>query len=197
MSHHKIVNIHHAAFATANIDKTIEYWRDLLGFKLAIAYKVWRDTRLGKQYFFALNGQIVISFFEWDGVAPMPYKKPGEPVTGSFGFDHLAFQLADKEALLALQNQLIAAELPVSDIIDHGFIHSIYTYDPNHIAVEFCVVIHELTAEQAMILDDDTPSPRVQEGALPIAGRWVSADETEEGEVIIVPGEGSDLFKAT
>jgi catechol 2,3-dioxygenase-like lactoylglutathione lyase family enzyme len=190
MSQFKIMNIHHAAFATSNIEKTIRYWRDLLGFKLVVGLKMGE----GKQYFFATDEKIVMSFFEWKDVEPVAYRKHGEPVTGPFIFDHIALRMDSYESLYHLQDQLIEAELPVSDIVDHGFIHSIYTYDPNRIPLEFTVLVKNLDLTNTFILRDDEPAAVVLEGAHPVAGHWPDP-EPYDGERIVVIGEGSELFE--
>lgn len=190
MGQFKIVNIHHAAFATSNIEKTIRYWRDLLGFKLVVGLRMGA----GKQYFFATDEKIVMSFFEWQGVEPIPYRKHGEAVTGPFVFDHIALRMDSYDSLCHLQDQLIEAELPVSDIIDHGFIHSIYTYDPNRIPLEFTVLMKELDLSQTFILRDDSPAAVVLEGANPVPGKWPEVVEPYTEERLVILGEGSELF---
>lgn len=190
MSRFTVANIHHAAFATSNVEKTIRYWRDLLGFKLVVGLKMGE----GKQYFFATDDRIVISFFEWKGVEPVAYRKHGEETTGSFIFDHLALLMDSYESLCCLQDQLVEAELPVSDIIDHGFIHSIYTYDPNRIPLEFTVPVKDIDLTKTFILRDDDPAPVVLEGANPVSGHWPDP-EPSDTERVVVPGEGSELFE--
>jgi len=189
MKRFNIVNIHHAAFATSNIEKTIRYWRDLLGFKLVVGLKMGEN----KQYFFATDEKIVMSFFEWKDVEPVAYRKHGEAVAGPFIFDHIALRMDSYESLCHLQDQLIEAELPVSDIVDHGFIHSIYTYDPNRIPLEFTVLVKDLDLTNTFILRDDKPAAVVLEGANPMPGFWPDP-EPYDGERIIVSGEGSGLF---
>ena len=51
-------------------------------------------------------------------------------------FDHLSFNLPDEEALIALRDRLKTAGCEVTDVVDHGFIRSVYFTDPNGIALE-------------------------------------------------------------
>jgi catechol 2,3-dioxygenase-like lactoylglutathione lyase family enzyme len=183
-------SIHHAAFATADLDNTIHFWRDLLGFRLLLGM-----GRAGeKQYFFGLSDHAMIAFFEWDGVAPIPRKHHGEPVQGPFVFDHLAIEVETQQGLNLLQDQLIEAGVPVSDVIDHGFAYSIYTYDPNGIALEFLTPKPGVSLFHSPVMADESPSAAALEGVEPISGRWPAVDVREGDERTILPGEGHDLF---
>jgi len=66
-------------------------------------------------------------------------KDHGRPVRGPFIFDHVSFGVETEEELWELKDKLKAAGFEVSDVIDHGFIHSIYSFDPNGIPIEFSV----------------------------------------------------------
>jgi hypothetical protein len=79
----------------------------------------------------------MIAFFEWPDVEKISVKDHGVPVTGPFGFDHVSFGVETDDALWYLKDKLQAGGFWVSELIDHGFIHSIYTFDPNHIPIEF------------------------------------------------------------
>ena len=63
-------------------------------------------------------------------------KPAGVPDPRAVQFDHLSFNVADEDALLALRDRLKAAGCEVTDVVDHGFIRSIYFTDPNGIALE-------------------------------------------------------------
>ncbi|MDT8446035.1 MAG: VOC family protein [bacterium] len=127
-----ITGIHHLALATADIEATLGFWRDLLGFQVVLGYGEGAE----RQYFLALDRHHMITFFEWPQSEPPPYHRPGQAVEGPFGFDHLALEVASKEGLFVLQERLIEKDFPVTEAVDHGFLTSIYTYDPNHIPVE-------------------------------------------------------------
>lgn len=185
--------VHHIALATADMDQTIRYWRDLLGARLVAG--------LGKpgarQYFFEIAPQTYIGFFEWPEVRPMPEKDHGMPVKGPFGFDHLSLALRDHEALWAVRERLLTAGYWVSEAMDHGFIHSIYTFDPNNIPLEFSVPTDmDVSANPAML--DRHPSALTLEGPNPRAHQG-ERRAVDPGETIhdrdIYPGEGAELQK--
>jgi len=181
--------IHHAAFATADMNRTIEYWRDLLGLPLAITF----SGRNGRQYAFSLPGGMLIYFFEWPEVKPQPPKKHGQPVQGPFHFDHLALGLASIAELYHLQDKLVECELPVSDVIDHGYLHSIYTFDPNGIPLEFNSLVKAVNLAQTPVLADETPPPAVKEGSFPVTGKWPDALR-DDANRLIIPGEDRGIF---
>lgn len=156
--------IHHTAFATADMNKTVRYWKDFLGLPVVLAI----DSDEGKQYAFALSRQMLIYFFEWPDVAPIPPKRHGQPVEGPFIFDHFALNLQSMTDLYHLQDMLVEADYPVSDIIDHGYIHSIYTYDPNGIPLEFNVSIQAFDIARHPVIVDPSPVPALNQDAEPI-----------------------------
>lgn len=182
--------IHHAAFATADMDKTVEFWRDLLGFRLAITF----DSSSGKQYAFALPMGMLIYFFEWPDISPPPPKRHGMPVKGPFHFDHIALGLASKGELFRLQDQLVECDFPVSDVVDHGYLNSIYTFDPNGIPLEFNWLSIPLDFEQHPVLADKNPSKTISQSTSPVPGRWPES-EKDDLDRTILEGEDSCIFK--
>ncbi|MDH4012260.1 MAG: VOC family protein, partial [Desulfobacterales bacterium] len=129
----KYTGINHLAMATRDMDTTIRFWRDLLGLRLVAG--------LGgpkyRHYFFELSEHDMIAFFEWPDVEKIPDKDHGVPVRGPFVFDHVSLGVESDDDLWELKDKLETAGIWVSEVIDHGFIHSIYTFDPNNIPIEF------------------------------------------------------------
>jgi catechol 2,3-dioxygenase-like lactoylglutathione lyase family enzyme len=182
--------VHHIALATRNMDQTIRYWRDLLGARLVAGL-----GRPGaRQYFFEIAPRVMIAFFEWEEVRPLPEKDHGTPVKGPFGFDHVSFGLKDKEDLWRLTHRLEAAGFWVSEAMNHGFIHSIYSFDPNGIAVEFSVPIPEadVSAEPRMI--DRHPSKTTLEGPEPRPENWPMPSPPPDIDQAVYPGEGAEFL---
>uniref|UniRef100_UPI0006CFC8D2 VOC family protein n=1 Tax=Desulfosarcina cetonica TaxID=90730 RepID=UPI0006CFC8D2 len=136
--------INHLAMVTADMDRTVRFWRDLLGMHLVggLGSKGYRH------YFFEISDRDMIAFFEWSGAEPIPEKDHGVPFKGPVAFDHIAFGVTDDDALWVLKDRLEAAGFWVSEVMDHGFIHSIYTFDPNHIPIEFSAPVAEVDLRQ-------------------------------------------------
>jgi hypothetical protein len=148
-----------------------------------------------KQYFFGLSDHVMIAFFEWDEVRPLRRKRHGAPVAGPFGFDHLAIEMASMEDLYRLQDQLLEADFPVSDVIDHGFIHSIYTHDPNGIALEFNAPKAGVSLAESPIMADGSAPAAAREGHEPVPERWPAVTLSDDEERPVIPGDGYDLFE--
>lgn len=187
----KFNGVNHLAMATGDMDKTIRFWRDLLGMRLVAG--------LGqpgyRHYFFEISETDLIAFFEWTGVKPVAKKEHGRPVSGPFIFDHVSFGVETEDDLWSLKDRLEAAGFPVSDVIDHGFIHSIYAHDPNGIPIEFSHNVEEVDIRENPQMRDRAPSRITLEGAEPQSGIWPKATMlTPKSERMVYPGAGSELF---
>lgn len=182
--------IHHTAFATNNMGKTVRFWRDLLGLRLIYAY-----GRPGyRQYFFEVSGNNRISFFEWPEVLKVDYHHHGEPVKGPFVFDHISIGVEKIDQLWDLMARLDAADTPVSDIIDHGCFLSIYSYDPNGIPIEFSCDSINMNTWKNPVLKDSAPHAKDLEESTPVSGHWPEPTPISEDERIVIPGEGVENF---
>jgi catechol 2,3-dioxygenase-like lactoylglutathione lyase family enzyme len=189
----RYTGINHLAMATRDIEATIRFWRDLLGMRLIAGL-----GRPGyRNYFFEIAANDMIAFFEWDDVAPLPEKDHGVPVSGPFGFDHVAFEVASDEDLWSLKAKLQDADFWVSEVIDHGFIHSIYTFDPNNIPIEFSAPVASVDLRQSPQMHDRHPPPVALEGVEPQRGKWPAAKPIAQAERIIYPGEETVFAKTS
>lgn len=189
MVHYNGVN--HLAMATGDMDTTIRFWRDLLGMRLVAG--------LGqpgyRHYFFQISDKDLIAFFEWPTIKPVKRKEHGAPVSGPFIFDHVSFGVETEEDLWALKDRLAAADQWVSDVIDHGFIHSIYAFDPNGIPIEFSHNVAGIDVRKNPRMRDTMPVRMAQEGAEPHLDKWPKVTvATPKDERVVYPGAGSELF---
>jgi catechol 2,3-dioxygenase-like lactoylglutathione lyase family enzyme len=189
MVHYNGVN--HLAMATGDMDKTIRFWRDLLGMRLVAG--------LGqpgyRHYFFQISDNDLIAFFEWPGVKPIKQKDHGTPVSGPYVFDHVSFGVETEEDLWSLKDRLAAANQWVSDVIDHGFIHSIYAFDPNGIAIEFSHNVEGIDVRKNPQMRDTAPTRFAKEGAEPLFEKWPEVKKpASKKEHVVYPGAGSELF---
>jgi len=187
----KYYGINHLAMATGKMDETIRFWRDLLEMRLVagIGHPGYRH------YFFEISPYDLIAFFEWPGVEPQSEKDHGAPVKGPFGFDHVSIGVTDEEVLWELKDKLDAAGFWVSEVVDHGFILSIYTFDPNNIPLEFSFATRGDEIRRNPIMADSSPSEITKEGSDPQPGKWPKVTEpTHSEERRSYPGAGSELF---
>ena len=184
--------VNHIAMATGDLNTTIRFWRDLLGMRLIAG--------LGqpgyRHYFFEISGTCAITFFEWPSIKPVPEKEHGRMVDGPFIFDHISFGIETEDELWALKDRIDAAGFWVSEVIDHGFIHSIYSFDPNGIPIEFSCNVNEFDVRKTPVMADPDPSETAREGDEPNAGIWPTVQRpTPMQDRRIYPGEGSRYFK--
>ncbi|MEZ4246811.1 MAG: VOC family protein [Polyangiales bacterium] len=76
------------------------------------------------------NGN-VLAFFELP-TRPAMGKDPNTPEW----VQHIAFEVADRETLLAFRASLEAEGIEVLGVTDHSLFHSIYFFDPNGHRIE-------------------------------------------------------------
>jgi len=192
--------INHLAMATKDMDTTIRFWRDLLGMRLVAGL-----GRPGyRHYFFEIAPHDMIAFFEWPDVDKIPEKDHGVPVQGPFAFDHVSFEVATEEDLWELKAKLESADIWVSEVVDHGFIYSIYTFDPNHIPIEFSVPVQGSDIRKHPQMKDTDPTSVTLEGPDPQPGIWPEGLPTVppedrsvyrgEGRILVEPAEDGNRF---
>lgn len=184
--------VNHLAMATGDMDLTIRFWRDLLGMRLVAGF-----GRPGyRQYFFEISETCAIAFFEWPSVRPVQEKEHGQVVSGPFVFDHISFGVEKENDLWTLKDCINAAGLWVSEVIDHGFIRSIYSFDPNGIPIEFSHNVRGIDIRKAPVITDTAPTEAAQEGADQQSGVWPPVSSpTPISERRIYPGEGVRYFR--
>jgi catechol 2,3-dioxygenase-like lactoylglutathione lyase family enzyme len=187
----KFNGIHHLAMTTKDMDGTIRFWRDLLGMRLVAG--------LGKpgyrHYFFELSANDLLAFFEWPEVEPVVEKDHGYPVKGPFIFDHVSFGVETDEDLWTLKECLDAAGFWVSEVIDHGFIHSVYSFDPNGIPIEFSCTVSVVNVRKMPRMVDSAPSAVTLEGPEPQPDKWLAPQPMSLEERVVYPGEGIELVQ--
>jgi catechol 2,3-dioxygenase-like lactoylglutathione lyase family enzyme len=187
----KYSGINHLAMVTKDMAATIRFWRDLLGMRLVAGL-----GRPGyRHYFFEISVHDMIAFFEWPDVEKIPEKDHGVPVKGPFAFDHVAIEVESNDDLWELKERFEAADIWVSEIIDHGFIHSVYAFDPNNIAIEFSAPVEGVDIRKNPKMKDKKPLPAALEGADPQPGHWPELTKpTPKDERRVYPGEGMILL---
>lgn len=182
--------INHLAMATGDMDGTIRFWRDLIGMRLVVGLGLHGY----RHYFFEVSEHDLLAFFEWEGVEKIPEKDHGVPVNGPYAFDHISFEVQNDNELWKLRDRLEGADFWVSEMIDHGFIHSIYTFDPNNIPIEFSAPVPDFDIRSQPTLIDKNPSNVTLEGPEPQPHAWPKSGlNTPVEERMVYPGEGDAL----
>ncbi|MBI9081156.1 MAG: VOC family protein [Pseudodesulfovibrio sp.] len=184
--------INHLAMVTGDMDSTIRFWRDLLGMRLVagLGHSGYRH------YFLEISDHDMIAFFEWPGVEPLEERDHGFPIKGRIAFDHVSFEVASDDDLWELKDKLDSADIWCSEVVDHGFIHSIYSFDPNNIAIEFSAPVAGVDVRRNPAMADVEPCEEARKGAEPQAGVWpevVHSTPLDQRE--IYEGEGAALLR--
>jgi catechol 2,3-dioxygenase-like lactoylglutathione lyase family enzyme len=129
--------VNHLALVTPDMDATVRFYAGVLGMPVVAT------TMAGpmRHYFFEMSPGNTVAFFEVEGAETFA-KGAGSPTDRAIQLDHLAFNLPDEAALVQLQARLRAAGSEVTEIVDHGFLRSVYFTDPNGIALEATHWVH-------------------------------------------------------
>ena len=129
-------NIHHQAFLCRDAEQTRWFYEEVMGFKLVAALDFESSPGSGEpleymHLFFEMGNGDHIAFFD------IPDEADEEKFNYTSGFDqHIAFEVDTLEELEDWKKHLNKEIGWASDSIDHDFVHSIYFYDPNGLALE-------------------------------------------------------------
>ena len=133
--------IHHIAICTADIRRQLAFFSDVLGMKL-IALFWMHGTEGARHAFMRLNESCSVSFVQTSEVAGIE-REIGKTHSGHAGLpsaggtlQHLAFNVPDREALLALRDRIRSRGIHVFGPMDHGMCHSIYFAGPEDLTLE-------------------------------------------------------------
>jgi catechol 2,3-dioxygenase-like lactoylglutathione lyase family enzyme len=157
--------VHHLALITPDMDATVRFWHGVLDARLIATLA----TPAFRHYFFEIGPGNTIAFFEYRHQKLATYAKPaGVPYEAASQFDHLSMHLPDEEALLRLRDRLKSHNCEVTDVVDHGFMRSIYFSDPTGIALEASWWVLDPTGRPAdltneELFSDADPVPAVHE----------------------------------
>lgn len=187
----KYTGINHLAMVTSDMNMTIRFWRDLLEMRLISGF----GEEGFRHYFFEIDQKNTIAFFEWNGAQPVEHKIHGKPFTGPIVFDHISFGMESENETWKLKDKIEATGIKCSDMIDHGFIHSFYTFDPNGIPLEFSYEVEGRNIHKNTSLLDSAPPLSASEGVEPQTGKWPEVIKpTPIAKRKVKSGDGSGFF---
>ena len=124
--------VNHLALVTPDMDATVRFYHGVLGMRLVSTVMAGPM----RHYFFEIGPENTVAFFEVKGAEAFSAPAGIPDRLRKAQFDHLSFNLPDEEAMLALRDRLRRAGCEVTEVVDHGFVRSIYFNDPNGIALE-------------------------------------------------------------
>ena len=140
--------IHHLGLATHDMEATLAFYEDVLGFPAVVCETIEPEGGglIRHAFFDAGHGELV-AFMECndvEGVAPDFDTGINRGLgTGSSLF-HFAFKVDDEAELSSRRDDLVAKGVAVRGIVDHGWCKSIYFRDPNHLQLEYCCLTEDL-----------------------------------------------------
>ncbi len=160
------MGVSHIALAVKNIEATHEFYTESMGFDLVKTEVAPRDGGFVRHVFYS-TGPVddqMIAF--WD-LSNVPGKEEiRTDISRELGHspltNHIAFTADSVEDLERRKQRLLDRGHVVLEI-DHGWILSIYTEDPDGISVEFAVVTRPFTdhdrSDALRLLREPNPGP--------------------------------------
>jgi catechol 2,3-dioxygenase len=118
------VDIGHVHLKVADVDRSLEFYRDVLGFEV--------QQRWGADAAFISAGgyhhHIGLNSWESRGASP--------PAPGTTGLYHVAIRYPTRAALADALRRLVDAGIPLTGASDHGVSVALYLDDPDRNGVE-------------------------------------------------------------
>ena len=163
----------HLGLSTLDLDKTRDFYENILGFKPVISdiIKVKEGGQI-RHIFFDTGRDQLIAFMEARGVPGIPAEYDAGINRGlgvPSAFYHFAFEAGSVATLEEKRKELLAKDVDVTDVVDHGWAKSIYFKDPNGIQLEYCCLTRDLGNE-----DDVQMRERFE-----VSVRMLGLDETQ------------------
>ena len=118
------VDIGHVHLKVADLDRAIDFYRDVLGFDLM--------QKLGDQAAFLSAG----GYHHHIGLNTWESKGGSPPPPGSTGLFHLAIRYPTRAALADALKRLVDNGVPLSGASDHGVSEALYLSDPDGNGIE-------------------------------------------------------------
>jgi catechol 2,3-dioxygenase len=127
MKIHPEVTIGHVHLTVADLERSLKFYRDLLGFEVT--------TRYGNSAVFLSAGGYHhhIGLNTWAGAGAIPAPK------GHSGLYHFAILYPTRKELAKILRRLIDIKYPLTGTADHGVSEAIYLNDPDDNGVELYV----------------------------------------------------------
>jgi len=132
----RLKGLYHAAYACRDAEETRHFYEDVLGLPLVNCMLADRVPSTGEEkpyahFFFEMGDGSYLAFFDL-GENEMPLPSPNIPAW----VQHFAIETGSVEEVLAMRDRLVEHGVDVTGLIDHGFVKSVYFFDPNGIRLE-------------------------------------------------------------
>jgi catechol 2,3-dioxygenase len=117
-------HIGHVHLQVGNIERSLGFYRDILGFEVTQWY--------GEEAVFLSAG----GYHHHIGLNTWESKGGSPPPPGTTGLYHVAIRFPDRQALAAALRRVLEAGIPLQGASDHGVSEAIYLADPDGNGVE-------------------------------------------------------------
>lgn len=119
----RITGLHHATLICASLERTVPFYRDVLGMKL-VREETNPDDPNARHFWFGEGGTgTLISFFEY------PHMPEGTQGRGST--HHIALAVEGDDELEGWRSWLRSQGVGSTEVLDRGWFRSIYLRDPD------------------------------------------------------------------
>ena len=126
MAVHKEVTIGHVHLTVSDLERSLKFYRDILGFEVTAQFDSAAFLSAGGYHHH-------IGLNTWAGVGA------SRPPSGHTGLYHFAILYPTRRELALALKSLAAAEYPITGSADHGVSEAIYLDDPDGNGVELYV----------------------------------------------------------
>jgi catechol 2,3-dioxygenase-like lactoylglutathione lyase family enzyme len=160
------MGVHHIAIAVKDMEATHRFYTEAMGFKLVKAEVVPQHGGTARHAFYSTGSTTDQLIAFWD-LSNVPLEREWKTdICRDLGLDpltnHLAFSADSLDDLAKRRDRWLAFGRDVLEI-DHNWVTSIYTEDPDGIAVEFAVLTESFSEDDAKealeLLRSPNPTP--------------------------------------
>ncbi len=126
----QITGLHHITLICSNLERTVGFYRDLLGMRVVKQTRNQDDPSARHFYFGDAEGKpgTVVSCFEY---AHMDVAR-----TGAGSTHHFALAVESEAELAGWREYLVSRGIPCSELLDRTYFKSLYLRDPDGHIVE-------------------------------------------------------------
>ena len=118
------VDIGHVHLKVADVERSLGFWRDTVGFELMKRY----DQEAAFLSAGGYHHHIAVNTWDSRGGSPPPW--------GTTGLYHVAVRFPDRSALARALRRVVDGRVPLQGASDHGVSEAIYLADPDENGVE-------------------------------------------------------------
>lgn len=147
-----IQRLHHFAWRCRDAEETRTFYEDLLGLPLTHVIRADNVPSTGElcpyvHLFFQLEDGSCVAFFDL-GDDQVAEPSPNTPAW----VNHLALRVGSLESLERARTRLVEAGVDVLGVTDHGFVRSIYFFDPNGIRLELTTDMEDTKVSESALI---------------------------------------------